>query len=493
MSDNRTNEKRDKKLKDRERELKNAERKSPPSDRPPKRRPSQEDRPRRNSEPERDDFEGSPDGKPPKRTPRKKSQGDNKTSKGRDSARKRSAKGKRPQEEKDRDYGDEFYADEAEFRRRKAKQRMLEKEALEKFDIDKQPMSHRRRKLKNIGIAAAIISIILAVGIALSLTVFFRSEQFQVEGAEHYSAQDVIDASGLVLGENLFLSDKSAGEENIESKLPYIEEAKISIKIPSTMVITVTESKPAFIIENNGEYIIVSASGKIMEKVKGSTDNYDAPTVVGATVKKATVGQGIEFKESGILKILTSISTALTENEFSGIKEIDVSNTASISLNYSNRIKIIIGLPEDVSYKLKTAKIIISDKLSETDRGELDVSGCKEGNKASYFKPDPSIYLDRIEKNQPSTTATEPTESTEATQPSDDITAETDAYSEEITDETYYESTDDDYSNGVPQYTYPTDAYGNIIYSDDSDQSYETGDDYYNDDDNGYMSEDNAY
>lgn len=363
-------------------------------------------------------------------------------------------------------YGDDFYTDEVELKRKSARQKLDEKK-LQEFDIEKKPLSHKKRKLKNVGFAATVVSIILIIGIVLSLTVFFRSEQFAVEGAERYSAQDIIDASGLKLGENLFLTDKGAGEERIESALPYVEEAKISIRIPNTMVITVTESKPAFIFKSGGGYIIVSAQGKVMEKIEGKNDKYEAPLVLGCTVKSAELGKEITFKESGILKILMGVAKGLSDNEFSGIKEIDITNTARICLNYANRIKIVIGLPEDISYKLKTAKIIISDNLSETDAGELDVSGCKEKNKASYFKPDAGIYLDRIEATQP---ITEPatdltTEQTteQATEAPSDIQTET---QQEYQTDTQYQ----DYTNGVPEYDYPTDAYGNVNpYGEDQD------------------------
>lgn len=373
-------------------------------------------------------------------------------------------------------YGDDFYTDEVELKRKRARQKLDEKK-LPEFDIEKKPLSHKKRKLKNAGFAATVVSIILIIGIVLSLTVFFRSEQFAVEGAERYSAQDIIDASGLKLGENLFLTDKGAGEDRIESALPYVEEAKISIRIPNTMVITVTESKPAFIFKSGGNYIIVSSQGKVMEKIEGKNDKYDAPLVLGCTVKSAELGKEITFKESGILKILMGVAKGLSDNEFSGIKEIDITNTARICLNYANRIKIVIGLPEDISYKLKTAKIIISDKLSETDAGELDVSGCKEKNKASYFKPDASIYIDRIEATQPITQPeTNPTTEPTSEAPSD---IQTETQQEYQTDMQY-----EDYPNGVPQYDYPTDAYGNVIYPTDSDSSYDTG--YY---DNAYGNE----
>lgn len=362
-----------------------------------------------------------------------------------------------------KDYGDDFYTDELELKRKRARQKIDERQ-LPEIDIEKKPLSHKKRKLKNIGVAASIISIILIIGVVLSLTVFFRSEQFTVEGAEHYSAQDIIDASGMRLGENLFLSDKGAGEERIESSLPYVEEAKISIKIPNTMVITITESQPAFIFQNGSEYIIVSSQGKVMEKVKGTAEKYDAPVVLGCTVKSADLGKEITFKESGILSILKGVAEGLSVNEFSGIKEIDITNTARICLNYSNRIKIVLGLPEDISYKLKTAKIIISEKLSETDAGELDVSGCKSESKASYFDPDPSIYIDK--RTQTTQSAAE---------------APTDAATQAQTQtETATDAAQNDYSLGVPAYEYPTDEYGNIIYDNDDGNSDE------NDYDNGY-------
>lgn len=368
-----------------------------------------------------------------------------------------------------KDYGDEFYTDELELKRRRSRQRHGREEKLPQIDLDKRPMSHRSRKIKNIGIAAVIVTIILTIGIVLSLTVFFRTEEFTVEGAEHYSAQDIIDASGMTLGENLFLSDKKTGEENIELELPYIEQADISIKIPNTIVITVTESEPSFIVQNGDEYAILNAEGKVLEKVSGSVDNYDVPMILGCTIKTAQPGQLVEFNEGGILSIMQSVDQALKENEFSGIKEIDLTNTASISLNYSNRIKIIIGLPEDVSYKLKTAKIIIDEKLSESDRGRLDVSGCKEGNKASYFKPISDLYLDKIEQE----------DITQSTQPSTEPPTQqtTEAVSQDTvpSDST---AASDDYSGGVPRNTLPTDAYGNILY-DSSDTSVDdNADDY---------------
>lgn len=480
MDKNKMEENKDKKVKKEKNKIDTANGKSKSAGRPPQKRKAQDSAPQKRSQ--YGDGENSRRGasdQSEKRPPKKMRPSDNeqrpeRTKKEEDERKRKKTSGKSKSKRKKKgeapvidkkDYGDEFYTDELEQKRKRAKLK-AEKKLEPDIDIKKAPISHRRRKLKNVGVAVSIISCCLIIGVILSLTVFFRSETFEVEGEEHYSAQDIIDASGMTLGENLFLCDKGAGEEKIESELPYVEEAKISIKIPSTMVITVTESRPAFLFQNNGEYIVVSSQGKVLEKVTGSVDKYDASVVVGCTVKKADVGKEIKFKEKGVLAILKTIANALSDNEFSGIKEIDLSNTANVSLNYSNRIKIILGLPDEINYKVKVAKIIISDKLTETDRGILDVSGCKEKNKASYFKPDSSIYLDRIEATesltQPTETATQPPTNTETQEP-------TEAVTDEMTN---------DYSSGVPSYEYPTDEYGNIIYP-DSDNTYDYGDSGY--------------
>lgn len=306
-----------------------------------------------------------------------------------------------------RDYGDEFFTDELRLKRKKTRLKLEENKVLD-IDLGGKPISDRRRKLKKFGLAFFTISMFLVVGVILSLTVFFKSERIEVEGAEHYSAQDIVDASGIALGENLFLCDKCTGEHNIADKLPYIESAKISVKIPSTMLISVTESAPEFICKKGNECILIDSQGKVLEKVTGSVDKYSAPVVSGCGVKDAKPGQKVVFTQSGVFEILKSISQALGENEFSGVKEIDLSNTAEISLNYANRIKIIIGLPEDISYKVKMAKVIITEKLSDTDRGRLDVSACRGKKRASYFKPIAGIYLDKIKPKEQQKHSTEP-------------------------------------------------------------------------------------
>ena len=108
---------------------------------------------------------------------------------------------------------------------------------------------------------------------------------------------------------------------------------------------------------------------------------------------------------------------------------IDISDTANIKFVYDDRITVIIGYPEDISYKVKTAQTIINEKLDPNNtgliKGTLDVSMCKETSK-SYFNEN-EVYVPP-QTQQATTTPTEETtaeETQEATEAAEETSEET--------------------------------------------------------------------
>lgn len=62
-----------------------------------------------------------------------------------------------------------------------------------------------------------------------------------VTGTQRYTQQEVIDATGIKTGDNLFLMNKYDVAQNIVGELPYIEEIRINRKLPDTLLIQVEE------------------------------------------------------------------------------------------------------------------------------------------------------------------------------------------------------------------------------------------------------------
>ena len=310
----------------------------------------------------------------------------------------------------------------------------------------KPPKSARARKITNIVICASIIFAFIAIGVTLSLTVLFSTENITSVDSKHYTSEQIVDSSYLKIGENIFTVDKNTAEEKIESELPYIAQADIKIRIPNTLHIEVTEATPAYVIENNGEFIVISVDGKVLEKV--TKNSLEVPLVKISGEITATDGQIVKFENKNTLNTINEIFKTMDEIKFYGVEEINIENASNITMNYSNRIKIILGAPIDIDYKILTAKEIIEQKLSKSDKGELDVSDCNTDIKASYFNTNLDVFKDNTKEE------TKPTEQT--TEPV------TDEYGNVIEQTT--EPVTDEYGNVIEQTTEPvTDEYGNVI------------------------------
>ncbi|MGN1467712.1 MAG: cell division protein FtsQ/DivIB [Ruminococcus sp.] len=313
------------------------------------------------------------------------------------------------------EYGDGFYVDETKQRRAYVAKRQREKQKKQKA-----PLSPRRRKIRHIVTYSLIFAVVLIIGIVLSLTVLFKTENIKVEGNSLYEEEKIIQLSGVQMEENIFLAQLNATPQKIIDALPYIENARVDFKIPDTITITVKNAEAAYVIISNNQYFKISAAGRILEVSDNNTENL--PIIIGSDIKDTQVGQYAEFSDENVNKILKGINNCVDKNGYEGINYIDVTDTANISVIYDNRILIKIGLPEDIDYKLKTAMTIITQKLDGEGEakasGTLDVSKCNS-TKKSYFKDGtvPSLAALPTEATQPQTSqpaTTEPATDNEA-------------------------------------------------------------------------------
>ncbi len=253
----------------------------------------------------------------------------------------------------------------------------------------KKPVTPLVRRIRNIITSCAIVAVVLIVCVILSLTVLFKTQAYEVTGNTRYDESDVIATCGITKSDNIFLANKRAAQKRLLKTYPYVEEAKVSFAIPDTITIDITEAVPAYVVKrSDAQYFITSSKGRILEQVE-SIDGLKLPLFLGGELKNAAVGEYVEFSEKSTHDIIDEIVTVFTDNGYTGITEIDATDNANITFTYDNRIKVKLGLPEDISYKLRTAMIIIVEKLdlngSKATEGELDVSNCNE-TKKSYFR-----------------------------------------------------------------------------------------------------------
>lgn len=264
----------------------------------------------------------------------------------------------------------------------------------------KKPVSPLARRIRNIVTSCVIVAVVLIVCVVLSLTVLFKTQNYKVTGNTKYSESEIIKTCGIGGNDNIFLANKKAASKRLIKEYPYIEAAEVSFAIPDTITIDITEAVPAYAVkESDSLYYIASSSGRILEQVE-SIEKYKVPLFVGSNLMSTSVGEYIEYEDETTLDIIYDIVTVFVDNGYTGITEIDATDTGNITFTYDNRIKVKIGLPEDISYKVRTAMTIITEKLdlngSTSTTGELDVSNSNT-TKKSYFRD--QAIIDEQNKN----------------------------------------------------------------------------------------------
>ena len=82
---------------------------------------------------------------------------------------------------------------------------------------------------------------ILLVGMLLIVLPMFRVSSVKVVGASYYTEAQIIEASGIEIGDEMLMLDRSDVYNNIWTKLPYVNGVKMN-RFFNTVKITVEEN-----------------------------------------------------------------------------------------------------------------------------------------------------------------------------------------------------------------------------------------------------------
>jgi hypothetical protein len=118
----------------------------------------------------------------------------------------------------------------------------------------------RRRAGAFAPVCAHRLLLIAIIGI-FGVSVFFRVATIEVTGAEKYTVQQILTASGLKTGDNIFFIDGDKVSRRIRANLPYLSEVVVEKEMPDTVRITVSESRPLAVVQYEGDWWIIDRWG----------------------------------------------------------------------------------------------------------------------------------------------------------------------------------------------------------------------------------------
>ncbi|MBE6934902.1 MAG: FtsQ-type POTRA domain-containing protein [Ruminococcaceae bacterium] len=236
----------------------------------------------------------------------------------------------------------------------------------------------RKARRREDGNGGEILYRVLLVGmIAAALffiaSTFFEVKRIEVTGTTKYLPEQVAAISGIQTGDRLLFINRFEIWENIRAELPYVKKMQVRQRFPNTVVLEITERRPAAKLENNGISYLIDEEAVLLEYT-ALGDQYRLPVIHGAAPTEVETGREVMFEDELMLDSLKNILTELVATDWiTEIVDIDLERIYDISFNYGNRYTVLLGDASELPYKLAVFEEVLS-RLHETDQGVIDLS-----------------------------------------------------------------------------------------------------------------------
>ncbi len=199
-----------------------------------------------------------------------------------------------------------------------------------------------------------------------------------VEGESIYGDEEIIQAAGVSLGDNLILVRQIQVGRAIVSQLPYISSVSLRLSLPNKLYITVNAATAAAALEDGeGGWWAMDIDGKLLAQGDSAIAG-GSPLVTGLTLLMPSAGDqaAVSVEESTKLTTLLEVLAALEDWQvLDQVQSIDLSGASQIQLEYQERFTVLLPMySEDVHLLIHTMKAA-ADYLDEGQEGTIDLSG----------------------------------------------------------------------------------------------------------------------
>ena len=237
--------------------------------------------------------------------------------------------------------------------------------------------SNQRRRRGSFGFLYKLLSmLVICAAIIVALTLFFRVDTVKISGQQRYTDEQVREASGIQAGDNLILLNKYDVAGNIVEALPYIEDTRINRKLPSTLIIQVSECGKPLAVVQDGYAWLVSSRGKIVDQLDVAAAA-DFGIISGCQLLSPSVGTKIaratdySAQQESLLNLLSALAGAGMMEQVDGIRLDDLS---MIRMDYDGRFTVEMPYGADYSQKMTILTMALeSDYVQDNMTGTFDM------------------------------------------------------------------------------------------------------------------------
>lgn len=234
----------------------------------------------------------------------------------------------------------------------------------------------RHRHRGSAGFLYKVLSmLVICAAIVGALTLFFRVNTIVVTGQQRYTQEQVVEATGVATGDNLFLLNKYTVAANIRQALPYVDEIRINRKLPDTLLIELKECGTPLALVQDGFAWLVSPSGRIVEQLsEEEAEGY--ARISGCQALAPSVGTRLALateyaaQQQSLLSLMGALEDAELLDQVDAIRLDDLS---VLVMDYADRFSVELPYGADYSRKLRALEQVI-EKLETNQTGTIQMT-----------------------------------------------------------------------------------------------------------------------
>lgn len=258
-----------------------------------------------------------------------------------------------------------------------------------KTNVKRQQNSKRRRRRtrRHTTYIALVAVLVLGIGAALSMTLFFNVAEIVVYNETDTPDETVIELSGIRSGDNLVRLDTAIAAERVRQSVVYAESVRVERVFPNTAEIYVERAVPVANISQSYGYLLVSASSRVLEELK------EAPRegliiIYGYNPAEGSIGMVLRSEDEKRDNVLKTLTAAVAECSDERIGSIDMAEQSDILVYFGDNVVFHMGSSSDAVYKLRLAARTI-EQLNTGKKYRLTMVG---NNQISV------VSVDKIER-----------------------------------------------------------------------------------------------
>ena len=231
----------------------------------------------------------------------------------------------------------------------------------------------------------SILTMSIAILIMALVTPTFNIKEIRVFGNDKVTTANIINLSGLKIGQNIFRNNKNKIKKAI-SENTYVDDVQIKRVLPGTIDLTITERKPMYQVKLISSYIIIDKKGNILEN---SENKENAILIEGIQTPEEELINGKKLRDVDIEKLVKTSNIKEKLGEIEGLDlsdvKINIKNEKDfiIYLKSENK-KIYIGDDSNLSNKLLYIKKILENEKDNS--GTIFINGDLNSGFKPYFR-----------------------------------------------------------------------------------------------------------